>query len=295
MEPSMTLGFTTRAGATATIEWTSSSMVFAPHRTERFDILVVDTNGWEDITVIQAHFGADSNLGFRYDVNNGTCSVLDDRWSPDGTVCSRLVNGTTLHLTIQSHPMWSMLPEALEIGRVDLEVTERDGGGSMTIAGAWVLDRGLVIDGIEVMDPHAPVTGAIRSGHIAQTEASWILEGWINRTVVRPIPAQLMWDGLRDPWPPLVRRGSSDGVRRTIEHESDRSHTPGPQDLQVSIRDPVTDAVFAEHRLGTITMDDEAPLLLATRESTLSAGTTSVPWPSARTSRRPQGGPDLSR
>ena len=38
---------------------------------------------------------------------------------------------------------------------------------------------------------------------------------------------------------------------------------PGPQDLQVSIRDPVTDAVFAEHRLGTITMDDEAPLLLA--------------------------------
>ena len=51
-----------------------------------------------------------------------------------------------------------MLPEALEIGRVDLEVTERDGGGSMTIAGAWVLDRGLVIDGIEVMDPHALVT-----------------------------------------------------------------------------------------------------------------------------------------
>ena len=76
VEPSMTLGFTTRVGATATIEWTSSSMVFAPHRTERFDILVVDTNGWEDITVIQAHFGADSNLGFRYDVNNGTCSVL---------------------------------------------------------------------------------------------------------------------------------------------------------------------------------------------------------------------------
>ena len=264
VEPSMTLGFTTRVGATATIEWTSSSMVFAPHRTERFDILVVDTNGWEDITVIQAHFGADSNLGFRYDVNNGTCSVLDDRWSPDGTVCSRLVNGTTLHLTIQSHPMWSMLPEALEIGRVDLEVTERDGGGSMTIAGAWVLDRGLVIDGIEVMDPHAPVTGAIRSGHIAQTETSWILEGWINRTDGSPYsgPVDVGWTSgtLGRPWSGEARVTVSAG---RLNMSLTAPTLPGPQDLQVSIRDPVTDAVFAEHRLGTITMDDEAPLLLS--------------------------------
>ena len=54
----MTLGFTTHVLERQPIEWTSSSMVFTPHRTERFDILVVDTNGWEDITVIQAHFGA---------------------------------------------------------------------------------------------------------------------------------------------------------------------------------------------------------------------------------------------
>ena len=178
--------------------------------------------------------------------------------------------------------MWSMLPEALEIGRVDLEVTERDGGVSMTIAGAWVLDRGLVIDGIEVMDPHAPATGAIRSGHIAQTETSWILEGWINRTDGSPYSVQLMWDGLREPlaapWSGEARVTVSAG-RLNMSLTAPTLHSA--QDLQVSIRDPVTDAVFAEHRLGTITMDDEAPLLLKARESTLSAGTTSVPWPSA--------------
>ena len=44
----------------------------------------------------QAHFGADSSLGFRYDVNNGTCSVCGLIVGALMGPFVRLVNGTTL-------------------------------------------------------------------------------------------------------------------------------------------------------------------------------------------------------
>jgi len=262
-----TIWWTTRDAQNAVIESISREnevQYWEVSRNISWDITLSDSNSIYDIISMRVELGDDSDFGVIYNAADNSCSSLDYRIDSDRTICSHVLDGENMVVSINLFSGWEVDLSVLDEGVVDLVIEDVDGTNSVTYQGLWLFSDDFDFSIYSVQDVTGSVTGDITGESIVIAGEIVQITGMVTHSL-SGTPYQ---GDLSLTWWGLIQGNSWYGgstvsvVNGEINASIPMPNTGGILDMSVAFMDPLETKTIGSLDLPVFDIDSQPPTIL---------------------------------
>lgn len=266
-EPLIEIYWETRDSHQSVIEQISnenSTVFWEISRDVSWGLEISDENSISDVMFVEVLFGNDTQFGFVYEISDSTCYVHDDRINQESLACSHYIYNNHLYFNFTVSVGWSVDLSLLEIGKIDVFVTDIDGIAKSTYQDMWIISEIFDTAINSVDDITGEVTGNISNQSIVMSGDTIQLIGTIFHDY-----SGLPFEGeLSMSWYGTLQGISWYGgatisvVNGVINSTITMPLTGGLIDFTVLIMDPFELRTLITYDIPTFVIDSVRPILL---------------------------------